>query len=108
MHAFIAQLDPEVLCTGNEELLRQRISDFLHPILLAKPELEKQIGASSDLVETLFHVPGIGDISIESIRYRDYPVIQGTALLVAGVYVLVNLGVDLLYGVVDPRIRGRS
>ncbi len=53
---FVDQLDPDVLSTRNEELLMQRISDFLHPILLANRELEKQIGASSDLVETLFHV----------------------------------------------------
>jgi hypothetical protein len=54
--AFVAQLDPEILCTRNEELLRQCISDFLHPILLANPRLEKRLEASSDLVETLFHV----------------------------------------------------
>ena len=53
---FVAQLDPEELGTRNEELMMQRISDFLHPILLANPKLERQIGASSDLVETLFHV----------------------------------------------------
>ena len=53
---FVAQLDPEVLGTRDEELLSQRISDFLHPILLANPKLERQIGASSNLVETLFDV----------------------------------------------------
>ncbi len=54
--AFVSQLEPEVLCPRNEELLMQRISDFLHPILLANPELERQIGSSSNLVETLCHV----------------------------------------------------
>ena len=53
---FVARLDPEVLRTRDEALLRQNISDFLHPILLANPGLEKQLGSSSDLVETLFAV----------------------------------------------------
>jgi hypothetical protein len=53
---FIDQLDPEVLHMRDEELLRQRISDFLHPILLESPKLERKIGASSDLADALFKV----------------------------------------------------
>jgi hypothetical protein len=53
---FIAQLHPEVLYRRDEALLRQRISDFLHPLLLANPKFEKLIGSSSELVEALFHV----------------------------------------------------
>jgi hypothetical protein len=53
---FVAQLGPKAQWMHNEWFLRKRISDFLHPILLANPELENQIGSSSDLVETLFHV----------------------------------------------------
>jgi hypothetical protein len=53
---LVATLDPEVLRTRNPDLLLPRISDFLHPILLADPKLEKQIGATSDLVEMLYHV----------------------------------------------------
>jgi peptide/nickel transport system permease protein len=59
----------------------------------------------SFVVETIFRVPGIGYLSIEAISRRDYPVIQGTTLLLATVFVLVNLLVDLLYGALDPRIR---
>lgn len=53
---LVSTLDPKTLRTGNPHLLLPRISDFLHPILLANPELEKKIGATSDLVEMLFHV----------------------------------------------------
>jgi hypothetical protein len=53
---FVDQLEPGILRMRDEELLRQRISDFLHPILLASPELERKIGASSDLAEMLFDV----------------------------------------------------
>jgi peptide/nickel transport system permease protein len=59
----------------------------------------------SFVVETIFRVPGIGADSIVAIGRRDYPVIQGTTLLLATVFVLVNLAVDVLYGLLDPRIR---
>jgi len=57
------------------------------------------------VTESVFAVPGIGRLTVEAILRRDYPVIQGVILLVAGVYVLINLVVDLLYVVLDPRIR---
>ncbi|MFO7538254.1 MAG: ABC transporter permease [Chloroflexota bacterium] len=57
------------------------------------------------LTETVFAWPGIGRLLIESIGYRDYPVIQGTVLLIAGGFVLVNLLVDVLYAYLNPRIR---
>ena len=59
----------------------------------------------SFVIETIFQIPGIGYTSIDSITKRDYAVIQGMALLVAVVFLVVNLVVDLLYGVVDPRVR---
>ena len=64
--------------------------------------------SGSFVVETIFRVPGIGYESINSITKRDYPVIQGMAILVATLYILVNLGIDLLYGVIDPRIRSQE
>lgn len=62
----------------------------------------------SFVVETIFRVPGIGYESINSITKRDYPVIQGMTLLVAVIFILVNLLVDILYGVVDPRVRSQE
>lgn len=59
----------------------------------------------SFVVETIFNIPGIGYQSVQSILSRDYPVIQGVSLLVAATFILVNLAVDVLYGLVDPRIR---
>ena len=56
------------------------------------------------LTETIFAWPGVGHWLIESISRRDYPVLQGGTLLVASLAMLVNLGVDLLYGVLNPRI----
>jgi len=57
------------------------------------------------LTETIFSWPGIGSWLVESINRRDYPVLQGGILLVASLVMLVNLAVDLLYGVLNPRIR---
>jgi peptide/nickel transport system permease protein len=57
------------------------------------------------VTETVFAIPGVGQLVVESISRRDYPVLQGTVLFVAAVYVLVNLLVDLVYALLDPRIR---
>ena len=57
------------------------------------------------ITETIFAWPGIGRLLIQSIGFRDYPLVQGCILLIAVTYVSVNLLTDLLYGVVDPRIR---
>lgn len=57
------------------------------------------------VTETVFSLPGIGQLIVSSVLRRDYPVIQGVVLLVATAYVLINLGVDLLYVAVDPRVR---
>lgn len=57
------------------------------------------------IIETLFNVPGVGQVAVQAIFQRDYPVIQATTLLVAVVFVMVNLLVDLSYGMVDPRIK---
>jgi peptide/nickel transport system permease protein len=57
------------------------------------------------LTETVFSWPGIGRLLVESILARDYPVIQGSILVFALLFILVNLIVDLLYGLIDPRVR---
>jgi peptide/nickel transport system permease protein len=57
------------------------------------------------ITETVFNIPGIGRLVVDAIAKRDYPIIQGVILLFSGVYVIVNLLVDLSYTVLDPRIR---
>ena len=61
--------------------------------------------AGAVLTETLFSWPGIGKWLIDAISRRDYPVVQGGILLIATLVIVVNLCVDLLYGVLNPRIR---
>ena len=57
------------------------------------------------ITETIFNIPGIGRLVVDAILKRDYPIIQGVTLLASGVYVIINLFVDLSYTLIDPRIR---
>ncbi len=57
------------------------------------------------VTESVFAIPGLGRLTVDAILRRDYPIIQGVVLMFSFVYVLVNLGVDLLYTLFDPRIR---
>ena len=70
-----------------------------------------QIGgllAGSILVETVFTIPGMGRLLVDSIQFRDYPVIEAELLLFSLQFVVINLIVDLLYGVLNPKIRYES
>ena len=57
------------------------------------------------VTESVFAIPGLGRLTVDAILRRDYPVIQGIILVFSGAYVAVNLVVDMLYTVLDPRIR---
>jgi peptide/nickel transport system permease protein len=57
------------------------------------------------ITETVFNIPGIGRLVVDAIAKRDYPIIQGCILIFSGTYALINLGVDLSYMLLDPRIR---
>ena len=57
------------------------------------------------IIESLFALPGLGRLLLSSIESRDYPVLQGGLLLVVVIAMIVNLVIDLLYRVIDPRVR---
>ena len=59
----------------------------------------------SAIVETLFARQGIGRLAVQSISNRDYPMVQGVVLVVAVIYVLINTFTDILYTVLNPKIR---
>ena len=61
----------------------------------------------SAIVECIFSWPGVGNLSVSAINSRDYTVVQGYALLMAIVYLLVNWILDVTYRVIDPRVKGR-
>ena len=61
--------------------------------------------AGAAVIETLFNIPGMGQLVVNAVLKRDYPLIQGLVLVVSLIYIIINFIIDLLYGVVDPRIR---
>ncbi len=86
-------------------ILRHALRNALVPLVTI---LALQFGAvltGSVITETIFAWPGIGRLLIQSIGFRDYPLVQGCILFIAVAYVSVNLLTDVLYSVVDPRIR---
>src|SRR5438874_6138948 len=85
---------------------------FVHALKNAAVPIVTVIGIGVALLiggavvtETVFAIPGIGRLTVDAILRRDYPVIQGVVLMFSFLYVLVNLAIDLLYTVLDPRIR---
>jgi peptide/nickel transport system permease protein len=85
---------------------------FLHALKNAAVPIVTVVGIGIALLiggavvtESVFAIPGLGRLTIDAIVRRDYPLIQGIVLMFSLVYVLVNLAIDLLYTVVDPRIR---
>ena len=65
------------------------------------------IFGTSFIAELLFGIPGLGNLAIESVWNRDYPVIMAITLIAATAFVLANLLADIAYSIVDPRIRYR-
>jgi peptide/nickel transport system permease protein len=86
-------------------LFKHALKNAFPPILTVAGTTFGYLLSGSFVIETFFTIPGIGNQSIASITQRDYPVIQGMALLLAAIFVLVNIVVDILYGVLDPRAR---
>ncbi|HSV82235.1 MAG TPA: ABC transporter permease [Ramlibacter sp.] len=91
---------------GNGQVL------FVHALKNAAVPIVTVIGIGIALLiggavvtESVFAIPGLGQLTVDSILRRDYPVIQGVVLLFSAVYVVINLLVDLVYTLVDPRIR---
>ncbi len=88
-------------------LLRHALRNALIPIVtLIALDIGALLGGAV-IVETVFGWPGIGRLTIQAIQQRDFPVIQAGVTMVATIFVLVNLGVDVLYTYLDPRIRYR-
>ena len=86
-------------------LFRHAFRNALIPIITI---LGLQFGtllAGTIVTETIFSWPGIGRLTVQAISSRDYPLLQGCILVIAVSYVLVNLLTDVLYAVIDPRVR---
>jgi peptide/nickel transport system permease protein len=91
---------PPLLVVGKHALANAMI-----PITTVVGIIVSLLVSGSVVTETLFSIPGIGQLLTSAVLGRDYPMVQGGLLLVTAMLVMVNLGVDMLYAVLDPRIR---
>ncbi|MEG9500210.1 ABC transporter permease subunit [Mannheimia indoligenes] len=81
------------------------LRNALIPVVTVVGLIVGQLLSGAVLTENIFSWPGIGKWIIDAINSRDYPVLQGSVLIIATIIILVNLTVDLIYGIVNPRIR---
>lgn len=86
-------------------LYRHVLKNAFPPVLSLLGVVLGHLLGGAAVVESVFTLPGLGRLLVESVHGRDYPVIQGVALFTAFTYIIVNLTVDLLYPLFDPRVR---
>lgn len=86
-------------------ILRHALKNALIPIITVIGLTAAVLISGAVVTETVFGLPGIGNLVVSAVSRRDYPVIQGALLIIAGLYVLINFTIDMLYLIVDPRVR---
>lgn len=89
----------------NKVIFRHVLRNSMLPVVTTLGLQAGFLFTGSVIIENVFNWPGIGNMLLDSVLNRDYPVIQGVVLLVALCFVLINLITDLTYGLIDPRIR---
>ncbi len=109
---MIEVLAQDYVRTARAKGLRERSVIYVHAFRNALVPVVTVIGITMAVLiggavvtEIVFNIPGLGRLVVSSILRRDYPVVQGVVLVTAVAYVLINLAVDLVYAVIDPRIR---
>ena len=112
--AMLDVLREQFILAGRAKGLDEREVVYKHALKNAFVPILTVIGISfavllggAVVIEQVFNIPGVGRLIIQAVLRRDYPVVQGVILVVGGVYVLLNLAVDLAYLLLDPRIRYR-
>jgi len=86
-------------------VLKHALRNALVPIVTVLGLTVALMIGGAVVTETVFGLPGVGNLVVSAVLRRDYPVIQGALLVVAAIYVLINFAIDLLYAVVDPRVK---
>lgn len=89
-------------------LLKHALRNALLPVITVAGLQFGSLLGGAIITEKIFERPGLGTLLLEGISERNYPIVQGTVLVIALAYVIVNTLVDLSYGLIDPRIRHRS
>lgn len=88
-------------------ILRHGLKNSLIPIITSAGLLFGMLLGGAVVAETVFAIPGIGKLMVDAISQRDYPIVTGTAIIIAAMLGLVNLMVDISYAFVDPRIKSQ-
>lgn len=94
--------------TNRAVVLRHAVRNALVPVITVVGIQTGYLLGGTVIVEQVFAIPGIGRLALDAVSQRDYPLVQGTTLFIAAAFVLMNLVTDLVYGLVDPRIRVRG
>lgn len=110
--ALLEELGKEYLTVARAKGLTNRVVVLSHALRNALVPVITVVGIQTGyllggtvIVEQLFAIPGVGRLALDAVLQRDYPLVQGTTLFIAGSFVLINLLTDVVYGLVDPRIR---
>jgi peptide/nickel transport system permease protein len=86
-------------------ILKHAFRNALVPVVTVSGLLLGFLIVGTVLVEHVFGLGGLGSLLIDAVQVRDYPVVQGATVFIAALFILINLLVDVLYGVIDPRVR---
>lgn len=86
-------------------IMKHAFKNALIPVLTVIGLTAALLVSGAVVTETVFSLPGVGNLVVSAVLRRDYPVIQGALLVIAAIYVLINFGIDLLYLMIDPRVR---
>ena len=92
---------------GRRVVVRHGLSNALIPVVTIVGMQAGFLLGGSVIVETIYSYPGVGLLVVDAINRRDFPVVQGAVVVIATLFVLINLLVDLSYAVIDPRVRLR-
>jgi len=110
--AMLDVLGEDYIRTAHAKGLKDHVVLVKHALRNAAIPIVSVIGIGFALLiggvvitETVFNIPGIGRLVVDAVLARDYPIIQGVILLFSGIYVLINLAIDIAYVLLDPRIR---
>jgi len=105
-------LQQDYITTARSKGIAERTVIFKHalknaftPILTVMGLVAMRLFVGSVVIEHVYNVPGIGRLMVNSVNRRDYPMVQGLLLITGMIIVFINLGVDLLYALIDPRIK---
>ena len=90
---------------NRQVVMKHALANAMIPIVTVVGIIVSLLISGSVVTETLFSIPGIGQLLTQAVLNRDYPMVQGGLLITTGLLVLVNIGVDVCYALLDPRVR---